>query len=143
MGVYIVLPLLALLLSLHCDPKAESVSLSERPQSGKEGIALHLQPDSQHQPPKTMNPTNNNGVADLQAKEVLTAAEAAKYMGITLSYLYKLTMRRQIPHYKPMGKMCYFKRAELIEWLTANRVATAEEIGQQAATYCIKKGGLR
>ena len=41
-------------------------------------------------------------------KEVLTSDEAAKYMGVSKSYLYKLTMRQQIPHYKPMGKMCYF-----------------------------------
>ena len=41
-------------------------------------------------------------------KEVLTSDEAAEYMGISKSYLYKLTMRKQIPHYKPMGKMCYF-----------------------------------
>ena len=37
-------------------------------------------------------------------KEVLTSDEAAKYMGVSKSYLYKLTMRQQIPHFKPMGK---------------------------------------
>ena len=36
-------------------------------------------------------------------KEVLTSDEAAKYMGVSKSYLYKLTMRQQIPHYKPSG----------------------------------------
>lgn len=65
-------------------------------------------------------------------KEVLTLDEAAQYMGIKKSYLYKLTMRREIPHYKPMGKMCYFKRTELEEWLTSNPVATAEVIADRA-----------
>jgi len=37
-------------------------------------------------------------------KEVLTSDEAARYMGVSKSYLYKLTMRQQIPHFKPMGK---------------------------------------
>ena len=74
-------------------------------------------------------------------KEVLTSAEAAKYMGISMSYLYKLTMRQQIPHYKPMGKMCYFNRAELEQWLQGNKVATSSEINQQAQAYCMKKGG--
>ena len=46
-------------------------------------------------------------------KDVLTSDEAARYMGISKSYLYKLTMRGEIPHYKPMGKMCYFNRTEL------------------------------
>lgn len=74
-------------------------------------------------------------------KEVLTSDEAAKYMGVSKSYIYKLTMRQAIPHYKPMGKMCYFKRAELEDWLQSNRVATAAEISQQAQSYCMKKGG--
>ena len=37
-------------------------------------------------------------------KEVLTSDEAARYMGISKSYLYKLTMKQQIPHFKPMEK---------------------------------------
>ena len=74
-------------------------------------------------------------------KEVLTSDEAAKYCGISRSYLYKLTMTRQIPHYKPMGKMCYFNRAELESWLQNNRISTDEEISQQAQAYCMKKGG--
>lgn len=76
-------------------------------------------------------------------KEVLTSDETARYMGVSKSYLYKLTMRKQIPHYKPMGKMCYFDRLELQEWLKGNRVTTESEISQQAQAYCMKKGGLR
>lgn len=74
-------------------------------------------------------------------KEVLTSDEAARYLGISKSYLYKLTMQQKIPHYKPMGKMCYFNRQELEAWLQANRIATAEEIEQKAQAYCLKKGG--
>lgn len=74
-------------------------------------------------------------------KEVLTSDEAAKYMGISKSYLYKLTMRKEIPHYKPMGKVVYFNRFELEEWLQTNRISTASEVNQQAQAYCMKKGG--
>ncbi|MCD8295454.1 MAG: helix-turn-helix domain-containing protein [Clostridia bacterium] len=63
-------------------------------------------------------------------------------MGISKSYLYKLTMKQQIPHYKPMGKMCYFNRVELEQWLQSNRCATANELNQQAQSYCMK-GGAR
>lgn len=76
-------------------------------------------------------------------KEVLTSDEAARYMGISKSYLYKLTMRQEIPHYKPMGKMVYFNRVELENWIQGNRIATNDEISQQAQTYCMKKGGIR
>ena len=74
-------------------------------------------------------------------KEVLTSEETAMYLGISKSYLYKLTMRREIPHYKPLGKMVYFNRLELEEWLQSNRVATATEITDQANNYCSRKGG--
>ena len=75
-------------------------------------------------------------------KEVLTSDEAAKYMGISKSYLYKLTMNRVIPHFKPMGKVCYFNRKELEGFLQGNRVATAAEINSKAQAYCMK-GGAR
>lgn len=73
-------------------------------------------------------------------KDVLTSDEAAKYMGVSKSYLYKLTMQQKIPHYKPMGKMCYFNRLELEQWLQANRVATADELSQRAQRISVKGG---
>ena len=74
-------------------------------------------------------------------KEVLTSEETALYMGVSKSYLYKLTMRREIPHYKPLGKMCYFNRHEVEAWLQSNRVASDAELTAKAAAYCGEKGG--
>lgn len=74
------------------------------------------------------------------AKDVMTFAEAAAYMGLSKNYLYKLTHRRAIPHYKPQGKMIYFSRAELDQWLLSNRVATEAEINERAAAFTLKKG---
>lgn len=74
-------------------------------------------------------------------KEVLTAQETARYMGISMSYLYKLTMRKQIPHYKPMGKVCYFNRKEVEQWLQSNRVSTDQELNNKALSYC-RKGAI-
>lgn len=95
-----------------------------------------------------MNKEEQKQVADLVTantifctKEVLTSNEAAQYMGISKSYLYKLTMMGKIPHFKPMGKMCYFNRMELEQWLQSNRVSTNNEISQKAKAYCMQKGG--
>ena len=63
-------------------------------------------------------------------KEVLTTAEASAYLGLSESYIYKLTSLKQIPHYKPNGKLVYFNRKELCEWAMRNQVQT---IGQPAA----------
>lgn len=88
------------------------------------------------------------GLADLitaniisTTKAVLTSDEAAKYMGITRSYLYKLTMNAELPFYKPMGKLVYFKREELEEWLLRYRNSTKEEIEEKAASFKFQKGG--
>lgn len=74
----------------------------------------------------------------LAQKEILTFEEASQYTGLKKSYLYKLTAAKQIPHYKPNGKTCYFKRAELEDWLTANPVATVDELNAEALNYCRK-----
>lgn len=76
----------------------------------------------------------------LCTKNVLTAEETARYMGVSMSHLYKLTSLGKIPHYKPKGKMCYFNRAELEQWLQRNRVSTESEISEQAARYCMQNG---
>lgn len=80
----------------------------------------------------------------LNTKEVLSADEAARYCSLSPSYLYKLTSERKIPHSKPMGKLLYFRRADLDAWLLSNRVATMDELDQQARVCepnIKKKGG--
>ena len=79
-------------------------------------------------------------------KAVLTVDEAARYMGISKSTLYKMMMRHEVPYSKPNGKVCFFDRLELEAWLMGNRIATADEIRDKAQTYCAhtranKKGG--
>lgn len=76
------------------------------------------------------------------AKEVLTSEEAARFMGISRSQLYKLTMRKEVPHFKPAGKYVYFNRTELEQWLQNNRVATVDEARGQADAFC-KRGGVQ
>lgn len=71
-------------------------------------------------------------------KEVLTADEAVEYTGISKSTLYKLTMRRVIPHSKPNGKVLFFNRRELEQWMMSNPVATAVDINSEAMAYCMK-----
>lgn len=68
-------------------------------------------------------------------RPLMTTTEAAAYLGLKKSYLHKLMMRRVIPYYKPMGKLCYFSRADLDRWLTGNRITSQDEIEQQAQKY--------
>ena len=73
--------------------------------------------------------------AVLSNKQTLSIEEAAIYSALSVSYLYKLTSTQQIPHFKPRGKIIYFDRSELDEWLRQNRVKTTAEIEAAAANH--------
>lgn len=47
----------------------------------------------------------------------LTFQEAAEYLGISKSTLYKKTAKKKIPFYKNQGKLIYFKKSELNDWV--------------------------
>ena len=48
------------------------------------------------------------------------------------SMLYKLTSGKEIPHYKPRGKMIYFAKEDLDEWLLQNYEPTVDEAARMA-----------
>lgn len=65
-------------------------------------------------------------------KDALTTHEAAQYLGIKVSTLYKKTMNHEIPFYSPCSKRLYFKRQELEQWMLQNRHASNEEMQAEA-----------
>jgi len=92
----------------------------------------------------TTTTTNNthaltNALADeiaarvmVAVKEVLSVDEAASYMGMKKSQLYKLTCAKAIPFYKPTGKNLYFNRKEIEAWLQRTRYAADYETKAEA-----------
>lgn len=65
-------------------------------------------------------------------KKVFTFQEACMYIGVSESLLYKLTSNKEIPHYKPRGKMLYFAKEELDEWLLQNCEPTVDDAVRMA-----------
>ena len=78
------------------------------------------------------------GLTLLGAKEVLTMKDVALLSGLSVSHLYKLVWCKKIPYYKAAegGKLTYFKKKEIEDWLTKYRIPTAEEYEQRAAAHC-------
>ncbi len=72
-----------------------------------------------------------------QTEKPLTFDEAARYLDVSKSHLYKLTSANKIPHYKPQGKRLYFSKSELNTWLLRNPVKTTGKIEQQADDYIV------
>ena len=74
----------------------------------------------------------------LAAKDYLTLAEAAAFLGFKESYLYRLTSSRQIPFFKYGGRRVLFERSALETWRAARlqAVPTLADAEARAAAYC-------
>ena len=73
----------------------------------------------------------------LAAKNILDVDDVVALTGLSKGFVYKLTCRKEIPHYKPNGKLLYFDRQEIESWMKQNRVNTIEEAEQTASKYLI------
>lgn len=63
--------------------------------------------------------------------EVMNIKQCVELTGFSKAHIYKLTSHHEIPHYK-RGKFVFFKRGEIEEWLTAEKVFTTEEKEREA-----------
>lgn len=69
-------------------------------------------------------------------KNVLTLEEAAAFTGYSTRYLRLLVQRRELPSYR-RGNRLFFDRAEVENWMTANRIQSNEEMTNHAAAYVL------
>lgn len=67
--------------------------------------------------------------------EFLTLEEAANFLSISNSALYKKTSNKEIPYYVPGGKKIYFKKADLENWILKSKVNSIEEIETSTENY--------
>lgn len=67
-------------------------------------------------------------------KEIFNFDEAAAYLSMSKSTLYKLTSRKEIPHYKP-NRFVFFEKAELDKWIRASVVKTDGQLNDEANSY--------
>ena len=58
--------------------------------------------------------------------ELLKVPEAAELLGVSVHTVYAMVHRRALPHYKPTGKLLYFDRDELFQWVQNARVETKQ-----------------
>ena len=67
-------------------------------------------------------------------KEILNFDEAAAYLNMSKSTLYKLTSKKEIPHYKP-NRFVFFEKSELDKWIRAAVVKTDGQLNDEANAY--------
>lgn len=66
-------------------------------------------------------------------KEVLNLEEASAFLGIAKSTLHKMTHLNQLPYFKPAGKLIFFEKKALLDWVRGARAMSEEEIRLEAA----------
>jgi len=70
----------------------------------------------------------------------ISSDEAARLLGISKGYLYKLTHERKLPCYKPRGGVLLFDTEELDRYIRAGRVKPRQELAALAENY-LNNGG--
>lgn len=78
----------------------------------------------------------------LASKEMLTLNDVAALTGLSKSYLYRLTCTHQIPYYKPTGKVMFFSKGEVEDWMKQGKVKSLLESEQDADNYNLRKGAI-
>lgn len=74
---------------------------------------------------KLFNIENSISKLNLAVKTILSTEEAAEFLGLKPSYLYKLTSNKEIRFFKPQGKLIYFKKEDLETFLLRNPSETS------------------
>lgn len=72
------------------------------------------------------------------AKTFLTVDDLIDYTGFKRSYIYKLVHLNEIPYSKPQGKLLFFDRIEIDEWLRQNKSKSKSQISNNAIDYFFK-----
>ena len=73
----------------------------------------------------------------LLQKDILTFEEACIYLGRSALFMYKLTLGRLIPYLVQNGKLIYFKRTELDEWVRSNKRNSLDEIQKRSEGFTL------
>lgn len=76
-------------------------------------------------------------------KNFLTVKDFAEYTGFSKSHIYKLTNKKKIAFYKPTGKMNFFKKSDIDEFLSSNRIMSDTEIKQETSKFLLNKKKIK
>ncbi|WHF51859.1 helix-turn-helix domain-containing protein [Chryseobacterium gotjawalense] len=71
-------------------------------------------------------------------KTIFNVEELSDYTGFKKSYIYKLVHENLIPFSKPNGKILFFDRKKIDEFLLQNANKSKEEINREAIEFSLK-----
>ena len=63
---------------------------------------------------------------EIQTNPFLNLKEACNFLKVSSSLLYKLTSNKKIKYFKPTGRLIYFDREDLINFIKSNPIVPIE-----------------
>lgn len=72
---------------------------------------------------------------ELNAKQILTTREAAKFLGLSVDRVYRLAEAGTLPSSRPNGKHLYFSRKALEAWMMGQPRLTTAQIKEKAGKH--------
>ncbi len=69
--------------------------------------------------------------------EVMNIKMTSEFLFLSVPTVYGLVNKRSIPYYK-QGKRLYFRKDDLLKWISGGRRMTNDEISQVADQYILK-----
>lgn len=73
-----------------------------------------------------------------QPTKPLSFDEAAAYLHLSRSSLYKMTSSGKIAHFKPGGKKIFFLQSDLNSYIMKNRIKSSEELEKEVDKFILK-----
>ena len=118
----------------HVENMEQALVLAEQMLDGKSPVqVLAYQIFAQQQVKDRIGALEN---IFLYQKEIFNFDEAAAYLNMSKSTLYKLPSKKEIPHYKP-NRFVFFEKAELDKWIRSASVKTDGQLNDEANRYSI------
>ena len=72
---------------------------------------------------------------ELNAKQIFTTREAAKFLGLSVDRVYRLAEAGTLPSSRPNGKHLYFSRKALEAWMMGQPRLTTAQLREKAGKH--------
>ena len=69
-----------------------------------------------------------------EVDDFMNIEQAANFVGLSKATVDGLTHKQKIPYFKT-SKRLYFKKSDLVNWITSSKVNTKKELNQMADEY--------
>jgi excisionase family DNA binding protein len=78
--------------------------------------------------------------ATVAFKEILSFKESLIFLGVSKSFLYKLTSKKAIKFSKPNNGKLYFKKSDLYEWMIHNEIKSTDVLENEIFEHLNRNG---